>query len=353
MEHATEPVSRLWSLPQEILDEIFDFAFPADPDLKLATKSSWESGELFKHKRDETHLIRKYAPKVNSFLVSKRFLLAAARAYSRNQLWHQNMMNSLHILSIPLLLNSARSIGTMLHCGSELEELAHTPGIKTLAVQLDESVFDISNGDSDTLQPKYAWREAFAHEECIQLPIMQRVARLKYIQHLIILPSYCVYTTTEAQRQIYDKNIECLEKAMQKTLDGVKTAYSADQDESLSCSPLYENSRVCTLCPELHHPDQYMKWDAQRTKEEEEKVLSTLQEAGLATWNETNEMPKSEEEIKMLISLRPEMVTNWILRGNEDGNKLEQCEKESGNKLKQRERRRHRWRKAIKIIFRR
>lgn len=127
MEPLNEPTCRLWSLPQELIDEIFSPAFPADPDMKLVSQLGWTQDEEYKQRVDRTNPMKPFPPlKINSFLVSKQFFLAAASAYSKNQQWHESFENSNLVQEFPLLLHSAHSLAfrpSIFHPLSELEAL--------------------------------------------------------------------------------------------------------------------------------------------------------------------------------------------------------------------------------------
>ncbi|CAK3842542.1 Hypothetical predicted protein [Lecanosticta acicola] len=77
---------KLFGLPQELRDIIFDYAYPRLEGVELIAKSSWDQREHIENMVEATHTIRPFPPfKVNEFLVSKAFFAAAAAAYVGNQ----------------------------------------------------------------------------------------------------------------------------------------------------------------------------------------------------------------------------------------------------------------------------
>ncbi|EME39431.1 hypothetical protein DOTSEDRAFT_56819 [Dothistroma septosporum NZE10] len=78
--------SRLLSLPQELQDIIFAFAFPAHESLDFLTHSQWESREKETRRKNTDHVLRPFpAPKVDDFFVCKQYFACAARAWVTNQ----------------------------------------------------------------------------------------------------------------------------------------------------------------------------------------------------------------------------------------------------------------------------
>lgn len=77
---------RLYDLPQEIRDSIFDLAYPTiSSDVQLVSKHSWDIDECQRSMEDDHFEPRDFKYKVDEFLVSKRFFVEAAQAFARNQ----------------------------------------------------------------------------------------------------------------------------------------------------------------------------------------------------------------------------------------------------------------------------
>lgn len=215
-------------------------------------------------------------------------------------------------------------------------------------MNLHEDAFENSaryafrRGDESTFSDsRFAWQDELADEELKQLPIIKAIGQLSYVQSIELqIGAYCLLARDEEHKAIYAKNVEAFRRVLsavfwQKTTKHYTECYDLD-----SCFPIYENSRVCGRCSLLHHPDQKMKSFAEWERKEEEEKMSFLKTAKLEKWNDTKDMPKTEESIKMLIEHRPEMVASWILRTREDA-----------NKLRRRERRRRGWAKLAKNLF--
>ncbi|RMY22510.1 hypothetical protein D0867_02675 [Hortaea werneckii] len=77
---------RLFLLPQELQDEIFDLAFFNGSGAIYIDAWRWSHREKDRRAADHTYLAEPFPePKVRQLLVSKRFFLAAARALIENQ----------------------------------------------------------------------------------------------------------------------------------------------------------------------------------------------------------------------------------------------------------------------------
>ena len=87
---------RVYDLPQEIRDGIFDLAYPTIPsDAQLISKYSWDMQECRNSLEDDSHRPREFEYKISEFLVSKRFFVDAARAFARNQTCPSTMIEGI------------------------------------------------------------------------------------------------------------------------------------------------------------------------------------------------------------------------------------------------------------------
>ncbi|EME79989.1 uncharacterized protein MYCFIDRAFT_77787 [Pseudocercospora fijiensis CIRAD86] len=90
-----EPCRQLFDLPQEMVDMIFNFAYPTVENFRIKSFRRWESDHKFAKeisqafRNSHKSSIKAYpGHKINDFLgVNKAFFYAAASAYIRNQTW--------------------------------------------------------------------------------------------------------------------------------------------------------------------------------------------------------------------------------------------------------------------------
>lgn len=81
--------SLLWALPEEMIEVVFDQAFQREIITKFVFQSNWELRERSKEDADSGNYISQpfQRREVDEFMVSKRFFLAAARAWFGSSFW--------------------------------------------------------------------------------------------------------------------------------------------------------------------------------------------------------------------------------------------------------------------------
>ena len=87
----TDDTPRLFTIPQELQDIIFDLAYPRDYAM-FRTPKLWLQEQKQSKRHNASYLVVPFPSvvKVDSFLVTKRFLVAAAKAWIKNQTKLQN-----------------------------------------------------------------------------------------------------------------------------------------------------------------------------------------------------------------------------------------------------------------------
>lgn len=83
----------LMDFPQELLDIIFDLAYPRLDGVTYIRKLAWDNREVERKRSDRANHTKQPFPsaKVNQFLVSKRFFVLAAKAFVANQAFGWNL----------------------------------------------------------------------------------------------------------------------------------------------------------------------------------------------------------------------------------------------------------------------
>ncbi|KAF2766002.1 hypothetical protein EJ03DRAFT_193211 [Teratosphaeria nubilosa] len=77
----------LFSIPQELQDEIFNFAYPREGEMNVICREDWRRRESERKRQDRKNYVKRPFPKskVDDFMISKKFFLAASRAWVGNQ----------------------------------------------------------------------------------------------------------------------------------------------------------------------------------------------------------------------------------------------------------------------------
>lgn len=148
---------RLFDLPQELQDTIFELAFPFVPDLRIHTKRSWTRNEQYQRLGSTTHIIRPFPEvKVAEFLVCKKFFDNAARAWLQNQ-WFDMGLDTLTIKDCKeSILISAPNV--VVHAAyGDLRASSHL-GTKKMRLL-------ITIEDFQELAPRFPWEVMCTDEE--------------------------------------------------------------------------------------------------------------------------------------------------------------------------------------------
>ncbi|SMR57816.1 unnamed protein product [Zymoseptoria tritici ST99CH_3D1] len=171
----------LFDLPQELVDEIFDLAYPEE-EMNYVNWEQWDSAEMEKKRNDSSYELRPFPqPKVCQFFISKRFLLEASRAWVGNQ-------------------------------------------------KFDITVtYDFF----EALEPRFSWTCAYEKKDLNK--VLKGFAWIKDIAGLLtfrVSPGFQPYTKTEADKRQWRRNVMALEEMLVATATGPK-------DEPLPSLPQY------------------------------------------------------------------------------------------------------------------
>ncbi|KAK5119160.1 hypothetical protein LTR85_007774 [Meristemomyces frigidus] len=116
-----QQTTSLFSLPEELLDIIFNHAYP-DSAGDYISEKQWDERES-KRKREGKDSYTKLAfpsPKVSEFLVSKRYFLEAARAWVRNQTFDDRLW-----FAQPTIIDAPVGIIRVARCAATWMSLAN------------------------------------------------------------------------------------------------------------------------------------------------------------------------------------------------------------------------------------
>lgn len=191
-------VCRLFALPQELIDEIFDLAYPKEVGTAYVTPGQWDARQKIL-RREQTaaspYITKPFpAPKVCHFLVSKRFFTAAASAWVQNQTWDCTS-GARAVLRIFTVLDVGDVIGayiTELTCTlHEVEWVLRFPNLKRLKIVV--GAFDFR----DIEQERLAWQEKLNDSDFskvmneIQWALTCRPERLGDLQEVACVAGLC------------------------------------------------------------------------------------------------------------------------------------------------------------------
>jgi hypothetical protein len=246
----------LFTLPQELQDSIFEFAY-TEPTFKAVSKDVWEGRQNRIRKTTGTPRVAFPPPKVNEWMVSKRYFRSAASAWVGAQTSLERIQNeepsrgsfgrfrefhpfvgmnsglfyefaTAFQLPMPSYF-SAKYSAKILQCRR----------IRHLICVVDEEFL------SET-ERGFAWEVEFTDAE-----LMSSLVRVDFklpwkVETLQMLPeSGLVYTDTDAKKAVFNANLANLQRLMwQRKLEKPQTGTAEAEDLEQSQDRIYLGSEV-------------------------------------------------------------------------------------------------------------
>lgn len=261
MEHTTmeEPTqSRLMALPQELQDMIFDLAYPRVSDNTFyESPFEWQFSQERRRMLDpENCVIQDYpGAKVGEWLVSKRYLINAARAWVSNQTFSHTIHFSCEIG------NSGRYHlgGVVCEWVTDMllaDDMEHIVGklsnLKRLEVYFREGDFN-----EDMRTGKIPWVDVFDDEDFKGSRLTRSLAGVRGLSEFKAKPHpglFEEYLTSDLKEMRWDKSWRAFEIFLREQVTRPKTTELAGSQVP-EHAPLYCCSRVrfgtSKLGPEL------------------------------------------------------------------------------------------------------
>ena len=173
-EEVRQPITgfRLYDLPQELQDNVFEYAYPRVDDLKIAFKNTWDLDEQYNRRRKGPSYVQRAFPtlKVEAWLVSKRFFRAAAKAWMNAQTFHEKVRGTdIFTISEAFLIDNNKLFYEFGRCAvvkifnfadDLLPAFARCQSLMHLKILVDEDLFEPLERHA-----KLPWEEAFTDDE--------------------------------------------------------------------------------------------------------------------------------------------------------------------------------------------
>lgn len=235
--------SRLYDLPQELQDIIFEYAYPQEDDLKIIFKNTWDLGEQYNRKREGPSYVRQAFPslKVDEWMVSKRFFKAAAKAWISAQTFHEKARGS-EVFTISeaflaqdnkLFCEFGRQAVTKIEDLKDLflPAIALCQNLKHLKLLVDEEFFEPLDRHA-----KLPWEEAFTDSELStvlghrDIVALQRLESMSGIIDIKFEVTAFYFLDSSSKREVFTENFNRL-------LDFARQATCGPLSEALEPPP--------------------------------------------------------------------------------------------------------------------
>ncbi|KAK5122501.1 hypothetical protein LTR85_004085 [Meristemomyces frigidus] len=228
----------LLSLPGELQDMIFDFAYPAEGDVKYVNRKQWEVSEKDKRRADPAVYTPRDFPEVSveRFLACKDFFVAASRAWVSNQTFHARFDEAF------VTLGWGQGTGVVGAFVAKLEtrlwvtitnDLHLYDNLRELELTVEVDTFEV-------LGPKFAWVEELSEQDLNTIVSSNRLSLLRGLRILKLVPGHCTWADTKSKVKTWKANVRKLEEIVKP----IATAGRETRRPSETNRTLYDGSKV-------------------------------------------------------------------------------------------------------------
>lgn len=229
----------LFDLPQELQDQIFALAHPREDDLRLISKRDWDDRQQHKRKTGGSSVPKPFIPKVNAWLVSRRYFRQAPNAWMGAQLFSQSHSEILLSDNSGLFMEYATDLSIRVFSNLSKHAfgmVARGRSLKTLSVVLSDNIFD-------EIQDKLAWTSRLSDTELAFVAEANGMRIAAELHELRFVSSpHSLYIKTADERATFAYNIKRLERLVwEQNREPMRVAKGT---ENVGGLPLYCQSEV-------------------------------------------------------------------------------------------------------------
>ena len=273
---APKAKQHLMTLPQEIQDVIFDFAYPVKEDFQFVTRPEWDMREMWIKKAGTDWKTSRFPePKAFEFIVSKAFFVTAARAYTGNQIFSE--LDGLYRTRsvIPLLSRESQGfahdfITNLTIDNRSIISICWPANLKSLTVGFIMRLYSFS---------VVVWENDLDDDECFALMIEHKLDELSGLREFNAIPSFGEYARKSSKTKACVANVARFGAFVSQYVTRPKKASDASQRklERTESTPLYRRSKVKSSTssersPKLMRSDIYTTSGSKKRKRSSEEI---------------------------------------------------------------------------------
>ena len=233
----------LIALPQELQDAIFAYALPpVSENRRLLTRRLWhliEMKAMWNSTITEPYISRPFPePTVSAVLVSKRFFVAASKAYSVGR----RVLEGFDVCVLDWLEPRGILGAFTSECvleGAEVLAVNGFANLRKLTVRLDEEDFDEYGADG-------VLERQLSVEELIELQVYSILIETTGFTQFDLTMSDRTRELSQTQLNMFCVNIKALRDLVRPFVTRPRQDRASDHSsQSTDCTPLYVGSTVC------------------------------------------------------------------------------------------------------------
>lgn len=210
----TAPAQRpsLLTLPQELIDIIFDYAYSGTPGASYISRYRWDRREKQKRKLECDDVQRPFpAVKATEWMISKRFFTTAAQSFLQKENFHDRnyVLNDACLGKNSLLFHYVTAATVFQH---DFRYFATLPRLSNLTIKIHDGTFD-------DLYPKFAWRHTIEDEEFRTTEIYRQIMQCHSLQQFAATPRTCRHADTASEKDMWKRNVAAFQTLLTRDLD--------------------------------------------------------------------------------------------------------------------------------------
>ncbi|KAK4500348.1 hypothetical protein PRZ48_008537 [Zasmidium cellare] len=291
---------RLFDLPQELLDIVYDLAYPEEEGLKLINISEWGRRQKILRQQDPARRTQSFPKsKACAFLVCKAYFKPAITIWIGNQ-WIDSQLQETPIYGAPKNMIDLRKYTKKLVCSDlpQTRMVAHFPAVKSLRLGL--STYDLSFDGSGFETP---WSRQYDDQNIKQVKAYKTVIELRGLR------SFEIFSTSRFQFLSDHEN--AVLKSNMKKLEDTARSYVTSSEEEVFEDEWEEHVRTSAMDERVvasHAAD----WRSMSRVVEGELMNRIILNEEISAPLKTSEIPDGDRAIIKMLIKDPKNFLNWV-----------------------------------------